>query len=299
MSTDRDFERMASSWLAEGPTELNDRVLDAALEEVHLTQQRRRWAVPRRITTMHLFSSALARGASAAIAAVILIGGSIYVLVPRGGSGAGPTLTAAPSALASPSPLITAAPSATAAPAPTQLATSGPIFPGAYIPQFNPGFSFVTDREPKHNCSPGFQCRGSIDANVPGWLDLEFGQPPIEVAITRVDKLYDPTHAGRLMNPPADLAAWIASRPGITVVSQKATTVGGLPGTQLVVRTGDKDILLGPISGVTDPVNALSASSTFRLSVITVSGHQILIALVARSGSIEELQPLVDSIVWD
>ena len=46
MSTNAEFDRTAKAWLAEGPTELADRVLDAALREVHATQYRRRVPVP-------------------------------------------------------------------------------------------------------------------------------------------------------------------------------------------------------------------------------------------------------------
>jgi hypothetical protein len=53
MSTNRDFDRIAGAWLAEGPSELADRVLDAALDEVHLTNQRRRIAVPWRLPPMN------------------------------------------------------------------------------------------------------------------------------------------------------------------------------------------------------------------------------------------------------
>ena len=52
MNTDRDFERITSAWLADGPTELADRVLDAALGEVHLTHQQRALGVPWRTTSM-------------------------------------------------------------------------------------------------------------------------------------------------------------------------------------------------------------------------------------------------------
>jgi hypothetical protein len=52
MSTNRNFDRIAEAWLAEGPSELADRVLDAALDEVHLTSQRRRMAVPWRTPQM-------------------------------------------------------------------------------------------------------------------------------------------------------------------------------------------------------------------------------------------------------
>ena len=61
MTTDRtrptDFDRLASTWLAEGPTELADRVLDAALSEVHSTHQRRAMRVPWRFPNMSNISS--------------------------------------------------------------------------------------------------------------------------------------------------------------------------------------------------------------------------------------------------
>ena len=41
MNTNADFDRIAQSWLQDGPTELPDRSLQAALDEVHVTSQRR------------------------------------------------------------------------------------------------------------------------------------------------------------------------------------------------------------------------------------------------------------------
>ena len=41
MTTDRDFDRIAMAWLADGPDELSDRVLDTVVDQIHLTRQRR------------------------------------------------------------------------------------------------------------------------------------------------------------------------------------------------------------------------------------------------------------------
>ena len=41
MSTDRDTTRIVRSWLEEGVTELPDRVLDAVLDQLPATPQRR------------------------------------------------------------------------------------------------------------------------------------------------------------------------------------------------------------------------------------------------------------------
>lgn len=104
MSTNRDFDRIASAWLTEGPSELADRVLDAALDEVHLTHQRRRLPVPWRTPTLN---TPLRLAAGIAIIAVVGYAGLTF-LNPRIGPGAGP------------SPTPTAAPVPTPTPVPTQ-----------------------------------------------------------------------------------------------------------------------------------------------------------------------------------
>ena len=107
MTTNRDFERITSSWLAAGPTELNDRVLEAALDEVHLTQQRRRWSAPWRFTNMPMFTRATASAAVLLIAAVG-VGGAVYFTSSPGGSGSVPTPTPASTPAETRSPTVSA-----------------------------------------------------------------------------------------------------------------------------------------------------------------------------------------------
>ena len=299
MNVQRDPDAILAAWLEEGPTGLPEPTRRAITVNTRTTTQRRHpiW-MPRRRPTMNPF----ARISVAALAVVAVLGGAIYIFAPGGGVGGGLPATASPqaspSARVSASPLA-ASPSTLASPA--VLADSGDIFQGTYVPRFDPSLTFSIDQELlSPNCYPGYQCRGNIDANFPAWLYLEYGQPAIEIGIVRVDKLYDPAHPGRLIDPPADLAAWIASRPGLTVLAQKAVTVGGLAGTQLDVRTGNKDVQFGPIPGVADPANGLGpANAVHRLFLVPVAGHQVLISLVRPDGSLDELQPFVDSIVWN
>jgi hypothetical protein len=77
MTLDRDFERIASAWLADGPTELSDRVLDAVVDEIHLTRQRRASRVPWRFPTMSMPArvAALIAVGALAIAGAIALGG--------------------------------------------------------------------------------------------------------------------------------------------------------------------------------------------------------------------------------
>jgi hypothetical protein len=118
MSTNDDFERISNAWLADGPTELADRVLDAALSEVHMTHQRR-WLALWRTTHMSFPSSNMARLAAVVVVAVVAIGGALYLLGPRSGVG-GPVATPTP-----PPPTAALSPAAVASPtlAPIDTAT--------------------------------------------------------------------------------------------------------------------------------------------------------------------------------
>jgi len=117
MNTGRDFNRIAGAWLVEGPNELADRVLDAALEEIHLTNQRRRSVVPWRMPTMTPWMRL-----AAAIVIVAIVGyAGLTLLGPRLGPGEQPT--AHPSA--SPAAVVSPAPTASPAPTVVPIDTSG------------------------------------------------------------------------------------------------------------------------------------------------------------------------------
>ena len=78
MTPDRDFERVAAAWLANGPQEVSDRVLDSVADQIHLTRQRRARRAPRRFPTM----TTPTRVAAAAAIGVLAIGGAFFVLRP-------------------------------------------------------------------------------------------------------------------------------------------------------------------------------------------------------------------------
>lgn len=90
--SETEFDRTARAWLDDGPTEISDRVLLAALDEVHLTHQRRSWWPARRFSNM----TNLMR-AAAVTAAVVAIGVAAYSLAPGDlGRGGEPTATPTP-----------------------------------------------------------------------------------------------------------------------------------------------------------------------------------------------------------
>ena len=94
MSTDRDVTRIVRSWLEEGVTALPDRVLDAVLDQLPATPQRRAWWPARRFPHMNI--SVRIALAAAAVVVVAFLG--IRFLVPGqnlGNPGPSPTPTAA------------------------------------------------------------------------------------------------------------------------------------------------------------------------------------------------------------
>ena len=92
MNTDRETTRIVRSWLDEGVTALPDRVLDAVLDQVPATRQRRSWWPAWRFDDMN----SLAKFAIVAAAVVVVAVVGYNFLPGRGGVG-GPTATPAPS----------------------------------------------------------------------------------------------------------------------------------------------------------------------------------------------------------
>ena len=128
MSTDRDVTRIVRSWLEEGATALPDRVLDAVLDQVPATSQRRAWWPARRLNEMN---NALKVAIVAAAVVVIAVVG--FNLVPRqaGIGGPGPSPTASPTATQTP----TQTPTPTPSPLPSGVLTEfpeGPLTAGTY-----------------------------------------------------------------------------------------------------------------------------------------------------------------------
>ncbi len=119
MTTDRDLDRIVRAWLADGPEELSDRVIDAAVDQVHLTRQRRTFGVPWRLPTM----TTPARIATAAVIGVLVFGGTL-LFFGRPGQPAVGGAAATPSASVAPTTAPSAAATTIPIPALTQVITS-------------------------------------------------------------------------------------------------------------------------------------------------------------------------------
>jgi hypothetical protein len=99
MSTDRETTRIVRSWLEAGATALPDRVLDAVLDQVPATPQRRSWWPARRFAHMNSVRLAIAA------AAVVIVAVFGYNLLPGTGNiGGPPTPIPSPTPTPSPSP---------------------------------------------------------------------------------------------------------------------------------------------------------------------------------------------------
>ena len=118
MNVDRDldFERVSQAWLAEGPTELADRVLAAVVVDIHRRHQRRTvFGAPWRFPAVNSIPRLLI---VAAVIAVVGLGGLALIFRPASGPAA-PSQSPPP---ASPTPTPVASPSSPASPSPITLA---------------------------------------------------------------------------------------------------------------------------------------------------------------------------------
>jgi hypothetical protein len=178
MSTNREFEPIARAFMAAGPTQLADRVLERSLADVHHTRQRRALLrAPWRTPVMNIY----AKLAAAAVAVVAVGALGIWFLNPGSSSAPGgppPTPSAAPTAAPSPSP--TPEPSAV----PTSGGGSAPPLTGTFTSTRN-GISLAAPA--------GWTTQPATEPGPEVWADgwITFGDP-------FADWIYDPVLRGSL-----------------------------------------------------------------------------------------------------
>ena len=145
MTDQRELDRVLDAFFVEGTDELADRVIDAALDQIDRTQQRRALRMPRRFSTMNMPT----RVAAAAAIGVLALGGALYVIRPDGPTVGTPSPMA--SSISSPNTAIVVSPSLSS-PLPTPSSSSTPCVTfrfstGDALPKF--------DSEPPVDIGPG------------------------------------------------------------------------------------------------------------------------------------------------
>jgi N-acetylneuraminic acid mutarotase len=97
MTDQRELDRLLDAYFVEGTDELADRVIDAALDHIDHTDQRRAVPMPRRFQTMTMPT----RVAAAAVIGVLAVGGAFYLTRPDRPAVGGPSPEPSASEIAS------------------------------------------------------------------------------------------------------------------------------------------------------------------------------------------------------
>jgi hypothetical protein len=223
--TTNDFDRTARLWLEDGPTELSDRALQAALDEIHVSTQRRPWWPARRLSSMSNVVRLVA--GVAAVVVVVLVG--INLIAPSNGGIGGPAPSPTPTATPAPTPTLSPSPSLGAL---TLASNPVALEAGTYVTP-DPFGSRVM-----------FSVPAGWSGNVGGPYLVELlgasGQGGLNFSI--FENVYaDPCHADKgLLDPlpgpsAADLATALAKVPGLVASAPTDINWGGYKGKQLTL----------------------------------------------------------------
>ena len=279
MSTDRETTRIVRSWLEDGVTSLPDRVLDAVLDELPATRQRRSWWPLR-----HIFRRNKAAVFGIAAGAVV-VGAMLGTrLLPSGGLGLG-----APADDPAPTP----------SPTPIALfdAPDTELVAGRYLigDPFPAGITFdVPDGWAKCVWGP-------VD---PGLCGPERQGLTVHIIDNVVADPCDPSRAP--LDPPVgpsvdDLAEAISSLPGFEATNAVDISVDGFRGKQLVVTApAVADCELWTWS-TADRTNGVSQGEVNLLRILDVDGVRVMIAAAhfpreTSDEELAELREIMDSI---
>ncbi|HEV8697778.1 MAG TPA: hypothetical protein VGQ89_08805 [Candidatus Limnocylindrales bacterium] len=294
MHTDRETTRIVRSWLDEGVTALPDRVLDAVLDQVPATRQRRSWWPSRRFADMN----SIAKFAIAAAAVVVVAVVGINLLPRTGGeAGGGPVTSASPSA--SPSPSLLPSPAAADFPPDGDLAIG------------------------RHSMTRG-GVRLSISVPTSGWhseqgffINNDAGVTPQGASFL----FWNPSPIGIYADPcaqkkappagpsTADLAAAVSTVPGTDLVSGPSDVKLGGHDAKHVVFTVPEGLACGPgfhlwygeSEGESRYATALG--STHGVWIVDVDGTRLFIEAETYKGATpeieQEVQQIIDSIQFE
>jgi hypothetical protein len=221
--TENDFDRTAQLWLEDGPTVMSDRALQAALDEIHVTRQRRAWWPARRPYLMNP-TIRVAIGAVAVLAVALI---AINLLPGRSGIGT-TTPSPAPSAVA------------TAAPTPVPL----PLYPQTILSTKEGTYLAGDPFQIPMTVSMPAGWQGNVGGPYATYFDKVATDPSPGIAFTISQTFYADPCKGALLDPQPgpsvdDLATALRSLPGLETTAPTAVTVDGHPGKQITLTAPD------------------------------------------------------------
>jgi hypothetical protein len=300
MPTDRDMTRIVRSWIEEGATALPERVLDAVLDQVPATPQRRSWWPSRRSSDMNsILKVALA---AAAVVVVALVGVN---LVPRSSGPGGAPATVAPT------PTIT--PSASVAPSSVPSLPVGRLEPGTYRiddPSDTAVPYTVTVPAGWSGRSDGYVYK---NGDAPG----ELGLSPFNVTHVYADACNAKGTLTEIGPTVDDLLQALADQEGSDASTPVDTAIGGFPAKRVEMSIpADLDMSTCDQTDLLIQIWADAAESTFfavpveevlrgfPVDVVDVDGTRAVLLTGNAPGAesspsdIAELEAIVDSITF-
>ena len=289
MRPEQDGERELRWWLAGPLDQLPDRYLDAALEEISTTQQRRRSWPAWRLSEMN----SSARYLLAAVAAVIVVAVGVALLRPGGGFGGPGTPTPAPSG--------TAAATATSLPTPVETQVAAAAFVDPFTITVPAGWS-----------------SGFTDAHKVGTYtgSTDLGYWGVSV-YARVRLYSDPCHpsagftAPGEFATPADLVSALEALPGLTVNGSTSYASPGHSGLRIDWQyTADaggcelgNGLVLVYATNLNDHDLGINGGYQQRWFVTSVRGQVLVIeawtGTAPLTDRMAQLQPIIDSITFE
>ena len=287
MNTDRDTTRIVRSWLRTDEYESADHVLDAVLDQLDTTPQRRatRWPA-RRLPEMNTFAKL---GVAAAVVAVAAVLGFNYLIAPNVGDPDLESPSPTPSSASAEAVQLQSVPGRDLEPG---LYTLGTGFPVDITLDLPPGWT---------SCSEGPDPALQIICRFPGEVT-----PPAAVYLgfTVIDNVVaDPCDRTVLLDPPVgpsvdDLVAAISDLEGFEATAAEDVTVDGFPAKRFTISAGPEcGAAWATPNGV---VNGLGADEINDLHVVDVNGTRIVIASIytvdVDPDELAAVEPVIDSL---
>jgi hypothetical protein len=281
MSSTPDFDRIARTWLQDGPVSISDRSLQAALDEVHATPQRR-FGAARRAIPLNGYALKLAAAAVAGLVVIAAIG-AYSAFGPTGNVGGTPVATPGATPIATPSPSPT--------PIPVSAMVAGTA--GAYVIDRTFDIEGIT-----FTIGDGWNFEGQ-ETNHVDLAILETNTSPAWLKFAIVDEVYpDPCGApgvptASTLGPSVDdLVTALTNLEGYKSSPVSDVTIGGLPARSFVLTdAADTTCQGGTLIELADTIDT-NLNSIMRFVVLDVDGQRLLIQNMVLQASAEEKQPV-------